>query len=240
MDGDPVSRTYGARCAAVYDELFGGFDPASVDLLAELAGAGPALELGIGTGVVALPLAARGIEVHGIDASPDMVAKLREKPGGDAIPVALGDFAGVPAEGQFSLIFVVFNTLFALQTQREQVRCFQNVAAHLNPDGLFVVEAFVPTYAIGGGPLRVTAVESDRAGLKISRHDPIAQRLKSQHVVLRDGEVRLYPVEVRYAWPAELDLMAELAGLRLRHRWSGWRREPFGPESARHVSVYGR
>lgn len=237
MDGGP---TYGARCAAVYDDLFSGFDPASVDLLAELAGAGPALELGIGTGLVALPLAARGVPVHGIDASPAMVEKLREKPGGDAIPVTLGDFADVPVEGLFSLVFVVFNTLFALQTQRDQVRCFQNVAAHLIPDGLFLVEAFVPQAAFGGGPLRVTAVEADRAGLKISRHDPVAQRLKSQHVVLRDGEVRLYPVEVRYAWPSELDLMAELAGLHLRDRWAGWRREPFGPESARHVSVYGR
>lgn len=238
MDGDPVGTTYGARCAAVYDELFGAFDPASVDLLAELAGAGPALELGIGTGLIALPLAARGVPVHGVDASPDMVAKLREKPDGDTIPVVLGDFAEVPVEERFFLIFVVFNTLFALQTQRDQVRCFQNVAAHLTPDGVFVVEAFVPEAAFA--PLRVTAVESDRAGLKISRHDPVAQRLKSQHVVLRDGEVRLYPVEVRYAWPAELDLMAELAGLHLRHRWGGWRREPFGPESARHVSVYGR
>jgi SAM-dependent methyltransferase len=235
---DPVGTTYGARCAAVYDELFGAFDPASVDLLAELAGAGPALELGIGTGLVALPLAARGVPVHGVDASPEMVEKLREKPGGEAIPVALGDFADVPVDGRFGLIFVVFNTLFALQTQRDQVRCFQNVAAHLAPGGAFVVEAFVPEKAIA--PLRVTAVEADRAGLKISRHDPVAQRLMSQHVVLRDGDIRLYPVEVRYAWPAELDLMAELAGLRLRDRWGGWRREPFGPESARHVSVYGR
>lgn len=235
---DPVGTTYGAHCAAVYDELFGAFDPASVDLLSELAGADPALELGIGTGLVALPLAARGVPVHGVDASPAMVEKLREKPGGDAIPVTLGDLADVPVEGRFSLVFVVFNTLFALQTQRDQVRCFRNVAAHLAPGGAFVVEAFVPERALA--PLRVTAVEADRAGLKISRHDPVAQRLTSQHVVLRDGEVRLYPVEVRYAWPSELDLMAELAGLRLRDRWGGWRREPFGPESARHVSVYGR
>jgi len=237
---DPIGSTYNERCAGVYDELFGAFDAAAVDVLAELAGGGSALELGIGTGLIALPLAARGIEVHGIDASPAMVARLRAKPGGGSLPVTMGDFAEVGVAGEFALVFVVFNTLFALQTQGDQVRCFRNAAAHLAADGVFVVEAYVPDAAFGGGPLRVTAVESDRVGLKVSRHDPVAQRIASQHVVIRDGEVRLYPVEIRYAWPAELDLMAELAGLRLRHRWSDWNRTEFSAASTKHVSVYAR
>ena len=238
--GDPVATTYGERCADVYDELFSAFDPAAIETLAQLAGGGRALELGIGTGLIALPLAARGVEVHGIDASPAMVARLRAKPGGEAIPVTMGDFADVGVAGEFSLAFVVFNTFFALQTQRDQVRCFRNVAARLARDGVFVLEAYVPDAAFGGGPLRVTAVETDRVGLKISRHDPVAQRIQSQHVVVRDGEIRLYPVAIRYAWPSELDLMAELAGLQLRHRWSDWSRSPFTATSGKHVSVYER
>lgn len=240
MNDDPVSTTYGEQCAAVYDQWFSAFEPAAIDTLAELAQGGRALELGIGTGLIALPLAARGIEVHGIDASPAMVSKLREKPGGQAIPVTLGDFADVAVAGDFKLIFVVFNTFFALQTQRDQVRCFRNAAAHLTADGVFVLEAYVPDAAFGGGPLRVMAVETDRVGLKVSQHDPVQQRIKSQHVVIHQGEVRLYPVEIRYAWPAELDLMAELAGLRLRHRWSDWTGAAFTSASTKHISVYER
>ncbi|HYU34562.1 MAG TPA: class I SAM-dependent methyltransferase [Thermoanaerobaculia bacterium] len=231
-------RTYDDACAEVYDQWFGACEEAAIDRLAELAGSGRVLELGIGSGLLALPLAARGIDLHGIDLSPAMVAKLRAKPGGDAIPVTMGSFAEVAVEGEHSLIFVAYNTFFALQTQDEQVRCFENVAAHLAPGGAFVLEAFVPQSANFTGGLKVTAVTDERIGLKVSEHDPVRQRLKSQHVVIRNGEIRLYPVEVRYAWPAELDLMARLAGLRLRHRWSDWNRAEIGPNSARHISVY--
>jgi len=233
-------RTYNEACAEVYDQWFGSCEEAAIDLLAELAGSGRVLELGIGSGLIALPLAARGVDLHGIDISPAMVARLRAKPGGDAIPVTMGSFADVAVEGEFSLIFVAFNTFFALQTQEEQVRCFQNVAAHLAPGGAFVLEAFVPQSANFIGGLKVTAVTDERIGLKVSEHDPVRQRLKSQHVVIRNGEIRLYPVEVRYAWPAELDLMARLAGLRLRNRWSDWNRGEMVPNSERHVSVYER
>ncbi|HEX6898090.1 MAG TPA: class I SAM-dependent methyltransferase [Thermoanaerobaculia bacterium] len=232
--------TYNEACAEVYDQWFGSCEDAAVEFLAELAGTGRVLELGIGSGLLALPLAARGIDLHGIDLSPAMVARLRAKPGGEAIPVTMGDFADVAVEGQFSLIFVAYNTFFALPTQDEQVRCFQNVAAHLTGDGVFVLEAFVPQSANFTGGLKVTAVTDERIGLKVSEHDPVRQRLKSQHVVIRNQEIRLYPVEVRYAWPAELDLMARLAGLRLRHRWSDWNRTEIGPDSQRHVSVYER
>lgn len=231
-------RTYNEACAEVYDQWFGSCEEAAIDLLAELAGSGRVLELGIGSGLMALPLAARGIDLQGIDLSPAMIARLRAKPGGEAIPVTMGNFADVAVEGEFSLIFVAYNTFFALQTQDEQVRCFQNVAAHLAADGVFVIEAFVPQSANFTGGLRITAVMDDRIGLKVSEHDPVRQRLKSQHVVIRNGEIRLYPVEVRYAWPAELDLMARLAGLRLRNRWSDWSRAEVTPNSERHVSVY--
>lgn len=230
--------TYNEACADVYDQWFGSCEEAAVDLLAELAGSGRVLELGIGSGLLALPLAARGIDLHGIDLSPAMVARLRAKPGGEAIPVTMGTFADVAVDGEFSLIFVAYNTFFALPTQDEQVRCFQNVAAHLTDDGVFVLEAFIPQSANFTGGLKVTAVTDERIGLKVSEHDPVGQRLKSQHVVIRNQEIRLYPVEVRYAWPAELDLMARLAGLRLRDRWSDWNRSEIGPQSPRHVSVY--
>ena len=232
--------TYNEACAEVYDQWFGACEEAAVDLLAELAGAGRGLELGIGSGLLALPLAARGIDLQGIDLSPAMVARLRAKPGGEAIPVIMGSFADVAVQGEFSLIFVAYNTFFALPTQDEQVRCFQNVAAHLTADGVFVLEAFVPQSANFTGGLKVTAVTDERIGLKVSEHDPVRQRLRSQHVVIRNQEIRLYPVEVRYAWPAELDLMARLAGLRLRHRWADWSRAEIGPDSQRHVSVYER
>ena len=230
--------TYGEACAAVYDQWFGACEEAAVDLLAELAGAGRVLELGIGSGLLALPLAARGVDISGIDLSPAMVAKLREKPGGAAIPVTLGSFADVAVEGELALVFVAYNTFFALPSQDEQVRCFQNVAHRLAPGGAFVLEAFVPQSGNFTGGLKVTAVTADRVGLKVSEHDPVGQRLKSQHVVIRNGEVRLYPVEVRYAWPAELDLMARLAGLELEQRVADWDGSPFTQDSTKHVSVW--
>lgn len=237
---DKVGGVYNQRCADVYDQWFGYFDEAAVDVLEELAGGGRALELGIGTGTVALPLAARGVEVHGIDSSEEMVARLRAKPGGDRVPVTLGDFSEVKVAGEFALVFVVYNTLFALQTQDEQVRCFRSVAARLRPGGAFVVEAFVPDLAqlSAGRGVRLLHMTDDHVGIKIYDHDPVGQKLRSRHVVFTDGGSQLFPVEVRYAWPSELDLMARLAGLRLRSRRAGWRGEEFGAKSEKHVSVY--
>lgn len=235
-------EVYGESCAGVYDEWFGRVEEAAVERLAEWAGGGRALELGIGTGLVALPLAARGVEVEGIDSSEAMVARLRAKPGGEALRVTMGDFAEVGVGGEFKLIFVVFNTFYALQTQDEQVRCFRNAAARLADGGVFVLEAFVPDASLVGRGQEVKAltVTTERVGLKVSRHDPVGQKIRSQHVVFTDGGARLYPVEVRYVWPSELDLMARLAGLRLRHRWAGWNREEFSATSERYVSVYER
>ena len=237
-----IATTYGDHLADVYDQWFGSYEDAAIETLAELARGGPALELGIGTGRIALPLAAKGVEVHGIDASAAMISKLRARPRGESIPVTTGDFAEVGVEGKFSLVFVVFNTFFALLTQEDQVRCFRNVAARLTEGGVFLIEAFVPDVArfTAGQSVRAFTVEAERVSLQVAQHDPARQRIKSQHVVFIGNESRLYPVEVRYAWPSELDLMAQLAGLRLRHRWGGWGREEFDSRSEKHVSVYER
>jgi SAM-dependent methyltransferase len=236
--------TYGDRVADVYDEWY-TLPPdtdACVEFLATLAGRGPALELGIGTGRVALPLTARGIDVHGIDASKSMVAKLREKEGGSGIPVTMGDFVDVGVRGRYSMVFIVFNTLYALLTHEDQARCVRNVAEHLADDGLFVVEAFVPDPGRFdlGQRVNATYVGLDEVVLEASRHDEANQRVDSQAIVIREGAIRLFPVRIRYVYPAELDAMAESAGLRLRERWSGWEREPFEDNSPRHVSVYER
>lgn len=237
-----TAETYGEHIADAYEELHRPlFDvDATIDVLAELAGPGPALELAVGTGRIALPLSNRGIEVHGIDISRPMVEKLRSKPGGDRIKVTFGDFADVPVEGKFPLIFLVFNTLFALTDQREQVRCFRNVAEHLTPDGIFLVEAFVPDLARFDRSQRVevSAILVDRVFMDVSRHDGANQIIDAQHMVFAGGEFKTYPVKLRYVWPAEMDLMAELAGLRLRERWSGWSRAPFNRDSQAHISLY--
>jgi SAM-dependent methyltransferase len=241
-DYEPV-MSFGEDVAARYDDAPRGDEPAAVAFLEGLAGEGPALELAIGTGRIALPLAARGIPVHGIDLSPAMVARLRARPGGDRIPVTLGDFAAVPVAEHFRLIYVVFNTLFNLLTQEEQVRCFENVAAHLTADGAFVVEAFVPAYLIrlrDDQYVDAEAVAVDEVRLDVGRHDPVTQRLYESHVSLSAAGIRLNPIVTRYAWPSELDLMARIAGLRLKERWGGWEREPFAAASRAHVSVYGR
>ena len=233
-------ETYGERVAGIYDEWYSDYDSHAIEALAELAGGGRALELGIGTGRFALPLSAKGVEVHGVDAAPSMVSQLRAKPGGDRIPVTMGSFADVPVEGEFALVYIVFNTFFALSSQDEQVRCFRNVAAHLSRDGCFVIEAFVPdvTRFTGGQVNWATKVTVDEVQLDVGQHDPATQRVTSQKVVITDGSVRLYPVQIRYAWPSELDLMAQLAGLRLRERWSNWQRAPFTSESTNHISIY--
>ena len=237
-------ETYGDRIAAVYDDLYDQvFDKeAAATFLAERAGKGPALELAIGTGRVALPLRAKGVQVEGIDASEQMVARLREKPGGAEMKVTMGDFADVDVEGSFKLIYIVFNTLFALQTQEDQIRCFTNVAEHLKDSGVFVLESFVPdlTRFERHQGVNVNDVELDEVMFDVSRHDPVTQTVKSQHIFIRDGATTMYPVFIRYTYPPEMDLMARLAGLALRERYANFKMDPFTSDSKGHVSVYGR
>jgi SAM-dependent methyltransferase len=184
--------------------------------------------------------ASLSLQVTGIDASPAMVAKLREKPGGSRLPVTLGNFADVAVEGRFTLVYVVFNTFFGLLSQDDQVRCFANVAARLEPNGVFVIEAFVPDLTLFDRGQRVNAIRIDDEEVIIdaSRLELGNQTIRAQHVHVRDGGVKLFPVQIRYAWPSELDLMARLAGMHLRERWGGWRREAFTADSRKHVSVY--
>ena len=236
---DYTAATYGDRIAEIYDRMVTGTGP--VEVLARLAGDGRALELGIGTGRVALPLAAQGVDVHGIEASEAMVAKLRAKPGGDAIPVTIGDFADFRVDGTFELIFVVFNTFFMLATQEQQVQCFARVAGHLGAGGVFLIEAFVPdpTRFANGQNVGISHLESDAVQLDLSRHDAAGQRVTCQHLVIDAAGPRLFPAQLRYVWPSELDLMARLAGLRLRERWSGWSGARFTSSSTSHVSHYG-
>ena len=236
------ATTYGDRIADAYDELPTHPDDAdaAVSCLAWLAGEGPALELGIGTGRLALPLARRGLDVSGIDASAAMVAKLRAKPGGDEISVAMGNFADVDVHGRFMLVFVAYSTFFGLFDAHMQRRCFAGVAEHLTPDGRFVIEAFVPDPSgfVRDQHVEVRHVGVDSAVLSVSRHDAAAQRVNSLLVRLANDGVRTWPVRLRYSYPDELDVMAEEGGLRLEHRWCGWDGEPFDDESAKHVSVY--
>ena len=245
---DYTAATYGDRIAEVYDQMYpvrANVGP-TVDALAKLAGDGPALELGIGTGRIAIPLAQRGIKVHGIDASEAIVARMRAKPGGDAIPVTVSDFSDFGLKNgngnrKFSLVYIVFNTLFQATSQQAQVNCFRSVAAHLADDGAFLVEAFVPEPTRFTRNQNVSAgsvVESDLVSLDISRHDPVNQFVRSQHVFITESGFKLYPVQVRYSWPSELDLMAQLAGMRLRERWSDWDGSPFTATSEFHVSIY--
>jgi SAM-dependent methyltransferase len=237
---DYSEETYGERIADVYDQWYSGFDPAAIDFLAELAKGGKALELGIGTGRIALPLLKAGVAVQGIDASKSMVARLHSKHGGDHIPVTMGSFADVPGDRQFSLIYVVFNTFFALLTQEEQVRCFLNVASHLTASGVFVIEAFVPdlTRYTGGQCTRTVRINDHEIQMDVSQLELVKQLITSQHVVFTDEGNRFYPVKLRYVWPSEMDLMARLGSLELRERWSDWRKSKFTSESGKHISVY--
>jgi Methyltransferase domain len=241
-DYEPA-RSFDEDAAEIYDDEPRGDEPETVAFMERMARGGPALELAIGTGRIALPLTARGIRVDGIDLSAPMVAKLRAKPGGDEILVTMGDFAEVPVAGTYPLIYVVYNTIFNLLTQDDQVRCFENVATHLTDDGVFVVEALVPTSLVGLSDhqyVDAESVEVDEVWLDVGRVDPVGQLLDESHVQLSRNGVRVYPIVTRYAWPSELDLMARIAGLRLRDRWGGWNDEPFTGTSERHVSVYER
>ena len=229
--GEDVAARYDAETADMPVEPV-------VEFLEALAGGGAALELGIGTGRIALPLAARGVRVSGIDLSPEMVARLREKPGGEEIEVATGECATTKVEGPFSLVYAVFNTLMNLAAQDEQAECFQNVAAHLEPRGLFVVEIMLPE--LQRLPRGETFLPFDVSPehLGFDEYDVARQSLTSHHYYPAEGAYATFPG--RYVWPAELDLMARLAGMRLRERWGDWDRSPFTSESGRHVSVWGK
>lgn len=240
---DEADGYFGEEVAARYDDPASEmFQPevvtAAVDVLAEFAGDGRALELGIGTGRVALPLARRGVPVHGIDLSRAMVARLRGKPGGDAIGVTIGDFATTRVDGTFTLAYLVFNTIMNLTTQEAQVACFRNVAARLAPGGCFVVEVMVPDLRKLPPGQDVVPFHASPTRWAFDRYDVATQEMSSNYVEVVDGRGRYRSIPFRYVWPAELDLMAQLAGLRLRERWDGWARRPFTSESAGHVSVW--
>jgi SAM-dependent methyltransferase len=234
--------TYGDQIAEIYDEFYAAYEPASIELLAELAGDGAVLELGIGTGRIALPLLEKGVEVQGIDASEAMLSKLRSKPHGSEIDVLVSSFDEFKLDRRFRLIYVVFNTFFGLLTQEKQVRCFQSVAEHLTADGKFLMEVFVPDPCRFEDHQTVRAIdlEEERIRLEVSRFDPVAQQVASQHTLISRDGVRFHPVKLRYAWPSELDLMARIAGLSLRHRWGSWSKDDFHKSSQTHISVYGR
>ena len=244
MDTYKPVMSFGDDVAENYDELARrGDEEATVAFLKQLARGGPALELAIGTGRIALPLAAQGVQVDGIDFSPSMIAKLRAKPGGAQIAVTVGNFADVAVPDAYDLIYVVFNTLFNLLTQDEQVRCFQNVAAHLTEGGVFVIEGGLPTEFCQLRENQYINLEDlavDNVRLDVARYDPVTQLLEETHVTISNKGTQLNPIVTRCAWPSELDLMARIAGLRLKERWATWTREPLTSTSSNCISVYGR
>ncbi len=240
---DDADGYFGEQVAARYDESSGemfqpGVVDVAVDVLVGLARGGRALELGIGTGRIALPLARRGVPVQGIDLSRAMVARMRAKPGGDAIGVTIGDFATTRVDGTFSVAYLVFNTIMNLTTQAAQVACFRNVAAHLAPGGCFVIEVAVPDLRLLPPGQNAVPFHVSPTRWAFDLYDVATQAMSSNYVEVVDGRGEYRSIPFRYVWPAELDLMAQLAGLRLRERWGGWRREPFTSESRQHVSIW--
>ena len=211
-----------------------------IAILLDLARGGKALELGIGTGRIALPLYHAGIKVYGIDASHAMIEKLKTKPEGENIPVFFGDFADFDLDERFNLIFVVFNTFFGLQTQEDQLQCFRNVANHLSPKGVFLIEAFFPdmTRYIDNQTVRMVDIGDDDLRFEVTQIDPLTQRINSKMVLITDKGTRIYPIQIRYAWPAELDLMAKHAGLELLHRWGTWSKTQLKINHSQQISVY--
>ncbi len=236
---DPA-MSFGPEVAAGDPHRLRGDEEATVAFLRDLAGDGPALELAIGTGRIARPLAATGLRVDGIDISQAMVDVLRTQPGGDAIAVTMGNFADVPVTGTYRLIYIVYNTIHNLLTQDDQVRCFQNVAKHLADDGVFVVEAgpHSALYLTDNQYVHAQSVEVKQVWLDVARYDPVTQLLEESHVSLTDKGVRLFPIVTRHIWPAEMDLMARIAGLRLRERFGDWDRSLYTAHSRNIVSVY--
>jgi Methyltransferase domain len=247
LKGYTPAMTFGPEGAAMLRDFENGDEESAVAFLRAWAGDGPALELGIGTGRIALPLAATGIRVDGIEISPHVVEQMRKKPGGDRIDVTMGDFAEVDVPGTYRLIYCPGNSFFNLLTQEDEVRCFQNVAAHLEDDGAFVIESMVPDFLWRLEEqqyLHAEMIGVDQVRLDLLRHDPVNQMLDENHVSLTEGGIRFNPVMQRYAWPAEMDLMARMAGLSLRERWLGWERQRWTGRSMsnreRIVSVWTR
>jgi SAM-dependent methyltransferase len=236
--GPETAETYDASSASMFDPAV--LDP-TVDLLAELADGGPALEFAVGTGRVALALQARGVSVAGIELSEPMAAQLRAKPGADTIPVTIGDMSSTRVEGEFALVYLVFNTIMNVTTQAEQVAVFENAAAHLRPGGRFVVEVVVPQIRrlVPGELGRVFDLTPDHVGIE-TFDDLVGQISWSHHWETVDGRLIHDSAPYRYVWAAELDLMARIAGLRHENRWEGWRREPFTSDSLQHVSVWAK
>jgi SAM-dependent methyltransferase len=240
----PVTRNYfDQRIARSYEAKWPElFEPAAIDpvvgFLAALAGAGAALELGVGTGRIAIPLAQRGVPVHGIDLSPDMVAELRARPGSEAVGVTVGDFATTRVDGRFTLAYLLRNTIMNLTSQDEQVACFHNVAAHLEPGGCFVIEVGVPALQRLPPGETVRAFTLTPTHLGFDEYDVASQGLISHHYWVADGQIETLSAPFRYVWPSELDLMARLAGMTLRERWNDWSRAPFTSDSTQHISVW--
>jgi len=232
---------FGRQWAATYDSP-GNPDPApAVEFLAGLTSVGPALELAIGSGRVALPLTARGVAVEGIEASPDMVALLRAKPGGEEIPVVIGDMADVAVAGPYPLVYLVFNTLFNLTGEGRQEDCFAGVARVLAPGGAFVIEAYVPDAANFDRDeqrIQVRSVTEESVELRLHQYDRQAQTFVRQTIIFTDEGTQLKPFGGHYRWPEQIDRLAAQAGLHLEARYANWHREPFGPNSNDHISVY--
>lgn len=239
--------TYGDHAAHSYDEIYAGIgsmDPtAAVKALQSLAQGGNALELGVGTGRVAIPLAASGVAVHGIEVSSKMIERLRTKPGADAVTVTQGNFADVCVDGEFSVIYAAFNTFLELTSQDEQVRCFANVSSHLSEGGVFVVETWVPNpsrYENGRGRVGGWGIGAKSVDLEVSEYNLVTQVLRTQHLRFSDDGVQMIPMLRREVWPDEFNLMARIAGLRTLERWSDWHGTPFGPRSTGLIGIYGR
>jgi len=235
---------YGDAFADIYDELYppGPEIDGVVSGIQSLSEGGPVLELGVGTGRIALPASEAGVEITGMDASQAMLDRLGGKPGGDRLNTFVGDFSATPLGGPYSLVFVAFNTLFTLLDQASQVACFQNVARSLRPGGRFVVEAFVPDLGRfdRGQRTSVTTIEQDLVQVDVAQHDLSTQRVSAALVLLSSDGTQILPVDIRYAWPAELDLMARLAGLEFETRWQWWDATPFTSDSQRHVSTWSK
>jgi Methyltransferase domain len=239
VEGFDPKTSFGPEAASRYDSALRGDEVAASRFLASVARGGRALEFAIGTGRIALPLREHGVDVAGIELSPDMVEQLRSKPGGASLEVALGDMSSVVVPGSFSLVYVVFNTIFNLITQDDQVRCFENAARHLTSDGAFVVETAVPSaWTSQHEYVRPEWIRADSVGFDVCRYDPVTQVLSENHVRVTGDGITFGPIVCRLSWPSELDLMARIAGLPLTERWGGWDGEPFTADSKLHVSVY--